>query len=277
MFGDGRYLTNSSGNLQQPAGGGEAVTPSLTGKTVLVTGGSSGIGRAIALRCAAAGADVALTYRANRDGAADVARAIGALGRRAEVFQTDVSREADVAALAAQLREGFPRIDAWINNAGADILTGEPGHRTRLDKLDLVLAVDLRGTIIASWAAVGLLRAQPGGGAIINMAWDHAAAGMEGENPALYAAAKGGVLSFSKSLARDVAPDIRVNILAPGFIETSFGEGASTAWREHVVQMTPLRRWGTPDDVAAAAVFLASDDAAFVTGQTIMINGGVVT
>ncbi len=110
------------------------------------------------------------------------------------------------------------------------------------------------------------------------MAWDHVAAGagMAGENPALYAAAKGGVLSFSKSLALDVAPEIRVNVLAPGFIETAFGAQADAAWREYVVQHTPLRRWGTPDDVAGAAVYLASDDAAFLTGQTIIVNGGVV-
>ncbi len=145
----------------------------------------------------------------------------------------------------------------------------------RLKKLDLVLSVDLRGTIIASWAAVDLMRAQ-GGGVIINIAWDHILVGMKGENPGLYSAAKGGVASFSKSLARDVAPEIRVNILAPGFIETAFAEGADQRFRQQVIQMTPLGRWGTPDDVAAAAVFLASDDAAFLTGQTIAVNGGVV-
>jgi 3-oxoacyl-[acyl-carrier protein] reductase len=252
--------------------------PSLANKVVLVTGASSGIGRAIALRCAAAGADVAVTYRKNRDGAAATAREIAALGRRAEVIEADVSRERDVAALAARAGALFPRIDVWVNNAGADILTGEGGTLSRLEKLDLVLAVDLRGTVMASWAAVDLLR-RHGGGTIINMAWDHvvAGAGMEGENPGVYAAAKGGVLSFSKSLARDVAPDIRVNVLAPGFIETAFGAQADPRWRRRVVEMTPLARWGTPDDVAHAAVFLASDEAGFLTGQTIMVNGGVVT
>jgi 3-oxoacyl-[acyl-carrier protein] reductase len=99
---------------------------------------------------------------------------------------------------------------------------------------------------------------------------------MAGENPALYATAKGAVLSFSKSFAREVAPDIRVNILAPGFIETAFGEDADPRFRREVVERTPLGRWGTPDDVAAAALFLASDEANFMTGQMVMVNGGVV-
>jgi 3-oxoacyl-[acyl-carrier protein] reductase len=115
-----------------------------------------------------------------------------------------------------------------------------------------------------------------GGGAIINMAWDHITLGMKGENPGLYSAAKGGIASFSKSLAREVAPDIRVNIIAPGFIETAFGEGADSSFRQSVIDMTPLGRWGTPEDVAGAALFLASDDAAFLTGQIISVNGGVV-
>ena len=139
-----------------------------------------------------------------------------------------------------------------------------------------MLAVDLRGTVLASWAAVDLMRAQPTGGVIINMSWDHVSFGMEGENPGLYSAAKGGIMSFSKSLARDVAPNIRVNILAPGFIETAFGVDADPTWREEVAGRTPLGRWGAPDDVAGAAVFLASDDAAFLTGQMILVNGGVV-
>ena len=249
---------------------------SLAGKVVLVTGGSSGIGRAIALAAARAGADLAITYRGNAAGAEAAAADIRSAGRRCEVLRADVSREADVAALAGALAERFGRVDAWINNAGADILTGTGGRLSRLEKLDLLLAVDLRGTILASWAAVDLMRAQ-GGGVIINMSWDHVSLGMEGENPILYAAAKGGIMSFSKSLAREVAPNIRVNILAPGFIDTAFGqEEASPGWRREVEARTPLGRWGVPEDVAAAAVFLASDDAAFLTGQMLMVNGGVV-
>jgi 3-oxoacyl-[acyl-carrier protein] reductase len=247
----------------------------LDRKSILVTGGSSGIGRAIALRCARDGADLAITYRKNQDGAEATAREIRALGRRAEVVRTDISRGDDIEALIGRLRQSFDRVDVWINNAGADILTGEASGFSRLQKLDLVLAVDLRGTVMASWAAVDLMREQ-GGGAIINMAWDHVTQGMEGENPAVYSAGKGGIASFSRSLARDVAPAIRVNILAPGFIETAFGEEANPKFRQKVIDTTPLRRWGTPDDVAGAAVFLASDESAFLTGQTIMVNGGVV-
>jgi 3-oxoacyl-[acyl-carrier protein] reductase len=236
----------------------------LDRKCVLVTGASSGIGRAIAIRCAGAGADLAITYRKNRDGAEATAREARELGR-----------PDDIEALVKHLRQAFDRVDVWINNAGADILTGEAGRLSRLQKLDLVLGVDLRGTVLASWAAVDLMREQ-GGGTIINMAWDHVTQGMEGENPAVYSAAKGGVASFSRSLAREVAPAIRVNILAPGFIETAFGEEADPKFRQKVIEMTPLRRWGKPDDVAAAALFLASDDAAFLSGQMIMVNGGVV-
>lgn len=249
---------------------------SLAGKVVLVTGASSGIGRAIAEACARAGADTAVTYRRNREGAEETATGIRALGRRAEVFAADVSRAEDIDALAAELRARLGRVDVWINNAGADILTGEGDRLSRLEKLDLLLAVDVRGTILASWAAVDLMRSQPAGGVIINMSWDHVTQGMAGENPVLYSAAKGGIMSFSKSLARETAPAIRVNILAPGFIETAFGQEANPGWKRTVEGLTPLARWGMPEDVAGAAVYLASDAAAFLTGQTIMVNGGVV-
>ena len=247
----------------------------LDRKIVLVTGASSGIGRAIALGCARAGADVALTYRDNQAGAEETAAAIRELGRRAEVLRVDISVEADVTGLADGLRRRFARVDAWINNAGADILTGGGSQLSRLEKLDLLLAVDLRGTVLASWAAVELMRAQ-GGGTIINMSWDHVSLGMAGENPILYSAAKGGIMSFSKSLAREVGPEIRVNILAPGFIETAFGKDADERFRAKVVAKTPLGRWGVPEDIAGAAVFLASDASAYMTGQMIMVNGGVV-
>jgi 3-oxoacyl-[acyl-carrier protein] reductase len=247
----------------------------LEGKTVLITGASSGIGSAIALGCAQAGADLAITFRRNRKGAEATAGQIRDLGRRAEQFQTDIGREEDVDRLAAGVRERFGHVDVWINNAGADILTGEGGKLTRKEKLDLVLAVDLRGTVLASWAAVDLMREQDSGN-IINMSWDHVTAGMAGENPILYSAAKGGVMSFSKSLARAVAPDIRVNILAPGFIETAFGESADEGFRRKVAAETPLGRWGVPQDIVGAAIFLASDASSFITGQMIMVNGGVV-
>ncbi len=248
----------------------------LEGKVVVVTGGSSGIGRAIAGRCAGAGADVLFSYRRNRRGADEAAGELATTGRRIEVVQADLAREEDIETLAREVRRRFGRVDVWINNAGADILTGDGGRGTPLEKLDLLLAVDVRGTVLASWAAAKLMREQGRPGVIINMSWDHVNLGMAGENPVLYSAAKGAVMSFTKSFAREVAPDIRVNILAPGFIETAFGQDANPRFRDEVVELTPLKRWGTPDDVAAAALFLASDEAKFMTGQMIVVNGGVV-
>lgn len=252
----------------------------LGGLAVLITGASSGIGRAIAVACARAGADVALTYAHNEQGANETASEVVDAGRRASVFQLDLASgeglQETLAALARDAGTSLGRIDAWINNAGADILTGDTAHLPAARKLDLLLSVDLRGTILASWAAVDHMRDHERGGVVINMSWDHAITGMAGRNPQMFAAAKGGVLAFSKSLARSVAPLVRVNILAPGWIETAFGDGLDAARRREVAQSTPLQRWGTPADVAAAAVYLASPAAAFLTGQTIFVNGGVV-
>jgi 3-oxoacyl-[acyl-carrier protein] reductase len=248
---------------------------SLAGKVAVVTGASSGIGQAIALACANAGADLVVSYQHNRQGIDETVRRVGEAGRVAVPVQVDVSREADVERLSRAVQEHFGRVDVWINNAGADILTGRGAKLSRAEKLDLLLAVDVRGTVVASWAAVGLMRAGAGG-VILNMSWDHVTQGMKGENPILYSVAKGAIASFSRSLAREVAPSIRVNILAPGFIETAFGEEADPTWREEVVARTPMARWGVPEDVAQAAVFLASDAAGFLTGQTLAVNGGVV-
>ena len=251
---------------------------SLEGKTVLVTGASRGIGRAIALACAQAGANVALTYRSNVRQAEDVAAAVRALGRRAHVMRADISRPEDVATLGPGAREALGRVDVWVNSAGADILTGEARHLSAIQKLDLLLAVDLRGTVLASWAAVDLMRTQGGsGGVLLNMSWDHVVAGgMKGEYAQLFCAAKGGVYSFSRALARTVAPDIRVNVLGPGWIETAYGAGLDPDQKARIGASVPLQRWGTPEDVAHAAVFLASDAAAYITGQMVMINGGGV-
>ena len=120
------------------------------------------------------------------------------------------------------------------------------------------------------------MRRQEGGGAIVNMSWDHVTTGMAGENPQLFAAVKGGVLAFSKSLARSLAPRVRVNVLCPGWIETAFAREVDRDFHRSVAESTPLKRWGTPHDVASAALYLASPEAAFVTGQAINVNGGVV-
>jgi len=253
--------------------------PALSGLTALVTGASSGIGRAIALAMAREGADVAITYRGNERGAREVAERVGAVGRRCVVLQLDLARgPAAMEALTAGVRRELGRVDVWVNNAGADIVTPDADRTPTLEKLDLLLAVDLRGSILASWAAAELMGAQrdPDGGVIINMSWDHVTFGMRGRNPEMYSAVKGGVLSFSKSLARSVAPAVRVNVLAPGWIETAFGEGLEDARHRAVAESTPLGRWGTPEDVAAAAVYLASPAARFLTGQVINVNGGVV-
>jgi 3-oxoacyl-[acyl-carrier protein] reductase len=248
----------------------------LEGKRVLVTGASSGIGRAIALASARAGADVAVTWRGNQAGANAVAADIRATGRRAVILRADLGEPGELEQLTEMLRQALGGVDAWINNAGVDVLTGQGATLSRREKLDLLLRVDLRGTMLASWAAVEMMQAQPGGGVIINMSWDHVLRGLEGENPELFSAVKGGILSFSRSLARSVAPAIRVNVLGPGWIETAFGAGADDSFKREIARQIPLQRWGQPEDVAEAAVYLASDAARYVTGQMIMVNGGDV-
>jgi 3-oxoacyl-[acyl-carrier protein] reductase len=250
---------------------------SLVGKGILVTGASSGIGRAIALACAQAGADVVVTYARNRAGAEGTAEQIRALGRRTAVLRADIADPGGVAALAPGARAALGRVDVWINNAGADILTESAAQLSWTEKLDKLLTVDLRGTVLASWAAVELMRAQGTGGLILNMAWDHVlTGGMKGEYAQVFCAAKGGVYSFSRALARTVAPDIRVNVLGPGWVETAWGAELDAAAKDRITQSIPLQRWARPEEVAAAAVFLACDAASYITGQMLMINGGDV-
>jgi 3-oxoacyl-[acyl-carrier protein] reductase len=241
-----------------------------------VTGASSGIGRAIAETYAAEGAAVLLTYRGSLERAREVADGIAARGGRAHVRQADLATRDACERLVAEARDELGRVDVWVNNAGADVLTGEAAAWEWERKLDVLLAVDLKGTIACSYAIGEVMRAQDGGGAIVNMSWDHVTTGMAGENPQLFAAVKGGVLAFSKSLARRLAPAVRVNVLSPGWIETGFGEQADPGFRRSVAESTPLRRWGRPEDVAGAALYLASPEAGFVTGQAITVNGGVV-
>jgi 3-oxoacyl-[acyl-carrier protein] reductase len=220
---------------------------------------------------------VLLTHRDSPERAHAVADAIAARGGRALVEQADLATRDACERLVADAREQLGRIDVWVNNAGADVLTGDAAAWDWERKLDLLLAVDLKGTIACSLAVGRLMREQERGGALVNMSWDHATIGMAGENPRLFAAVKSGVLGFSKSLARSLAPDVRVNVLCPGWIETAFGEQADPDFRQSVAEDTPMGRWGRPEDVADAALYLASPSAAFITGQALNVNGGVVT
>ena len=247
----------------------------FAGQGAVVTGASSGIGRAVALAFAREGAKVVLTYRRNAEGARAVADQIQGAGGQASVIDADLSREEAVDRLVAEAFKRLSRVDVWVNNAGADILTGEGASQTDVEKLDNVLDVDLRGTILCSWHAARRLRAQ-GRGVILNVSWDHVLTGAPGRTAEIYAAAKGGILAFSKCLARSFAPEVRVNVLAPGLIDTAFAASLPEEKRRRFAEAIPLRRLGTPEDVAQAALFLASTEADFLTGATMLVGGGAV-
>jgi len=245
----------------------------LDAQVAVVTGGSSGIGRAIALALAAEGADVVVNYARSETRAREVAEQIARAGGRAVAVGADVSRRADVDRLVARTLDVFGAIHVWVNNAGADILTGEAAGWTDDEKWDRVMAVDLKGTWLCSRSAAAAIA---GEGAIVNLSWDHALSGMGNPTGAIYAAAKGGILALSRSLAREFAPRVRVNVVAPGWIKTRWGEEVDEATSRAVIGATPLARWGTPDDVASAVLFLASPQASFITGETLIVGGGVV-
>lgn len=252
-----------------PAQTGE---PPLAGLRAVVTGASTGIGRAIAAAFAAAGARVGIGFHRSADAARALADELG--GGPHPLLQADLSTADGCASIVRQAFDALSVVDVWVNNAGADVLTGDAARWPAERKLQALVDVDLKATIRCSRLVAERMRP---GGCILNLGWDHATIdGMKGDNPELFAAVKGGVLGFSKSFARSVAPDIRVNVLCPGWIETEYGEGVDRAFYEKVAASTPLGRWGRPEDVAGAAVWLASPAAAFVTGQAINLNGGTV-
>jgi 3-oxoacyl-[acyl-carrier protein] reductase len=244
---------------------------SLIGQSAVVTGSASGIGRAIALELAAAGADVLVHARQNRAGAEEVAGSIRSLGREAMVILADLSDPAGQYRLAAAAWD-WRGIDVWVNNAGADVLTGEAADWPFEKKLSALWAVDVLATLRLSRLVGGRMRER--GGVILNMGWDQAETGMEGDSGELFAASKGAVMAATRSLAKSLAPRVRVNCLAPGWIRTQWAEEASAEWQKRAIRESLLERWGMPEDVARVAAFLASPAAEFINGQIIHVNGG---
>lgn len=245
---------------------------SLAGRTVLVTGATRGIGRAVALRLAESGASVAMHGRSAAR-AADVAAELAARGRHAGTLLADLGDRQALDAFLADVERSLPDLDAVVLVAGADVLTGSPASWGFERKLDELLRVDLVSTMLIA-RGLGRLMAAGRGGAIVTIGWDQAATGMEGDSGELFAAIKGGVMAFTKSLAKSLAPKVRVNCVAPGWIRTAWGEAASDAWQQRAVRESMLGRWGEPADIAAAVEWLVSPDAAFVTGQVLPVNGG---
>ncbi len=244
----------------------------LSGRTALVTGSTSGIGREVAIALANAGAAVAVHGRSAIH-AADLAEVLGRQGRHAGTFLADLSDAEAVTRLIDEVQDGLPNLDILVAVAGADVLTGEPAAWPFERKLRQLIEVDVVATIRLARALGAAIR-DHGGGSIVTIGWDQAEVGMEGDSGELFSATKGAVMAFTRSLARSLAPKVRVNCVAPGWIKTAWGDGASEVWQKRAVRESMLGRWGTPVDIAAAVHWLVSPDAAFVTGQVVNVNGG---
>ncbi len=245
----------------------------LTDKVALVTGGSRGLGRAIALALAQQGADVGVNYRGNAEAAADVVTQIHAMGRAAIAIQGDTSagREACEAIVKAAIDE-FGKVDILVNNAG--ITRDNLLMRMDADEWESVINTNLSGPFWMTRAiARPMLKARSG--RIINMS--SVAGRMGNVGQANYASAKAGLIGLTKSVARELASrGITCNALAPGLIQTELTADISEAARDFVINSTPLGYIGSVDDVAAAAVFFASDESRYVTGQVLGIDGGMM-
>ena len=244
----------------------------LAGKNALVTGASRGIGRAIALELAQHGANVAVNYAGSEEKAQSVVNDIEKLGRTSFKVQADVANESDVKTMVKQTIDTFGSLDILINNAG--ITSDNLLMRMKEEEFDQVINTNLKGVFLCMKAVTRSMMRQRSG-KIVNVASIVGVSGNPGQ--ANYVAAKAGVIGMTKSIAQELASrNIHVNAVAPGFISTDMTDALSDEQREQMLSMIPLARLGEPEDVAKVVRFLASDDASYLTGQTIHVDGGMV-
>jgi len=260
--------------MVKDVGGGTALPSKLlSGRVAIVTGGSRGIGRATVLRLAEAGADVVVNYIQNEAAAEEVARQARGHGVQALPVRADVADVNQAAALVQNTVERFDRVDLLVANAG--VWEGAPVEEMSEEVWDRVIDANLKGTWTTCRAVVPFMKRQRSGAIIIVSS----TAGQRGEaGYSNYAASKGGQISFTKSLAAELAPDIRVNCVAPGWVDTELNEGvfADKRFKQKIIDTIPLGRVATADDLALSIVFLASDWAGSITGEVLNVTGGSV-
>ena len=243
----------------------------LDGRIAIVTGASRGIGRAIAERFAAEGASVVVNYVAGSKAADAVVAGITAAGGTAVAIKADVSKKASVDELVAATLARFGRIDILVNNAG--VMITKPVLETSEDDWDITIDVNLKGAYLCSKAVAPVMIKQ-GAGTIINMSSNSGLYHPSAMKWTEYVVSKAGMNGLTKAMALALGPQIRINAICPGWIRTDMVEAIDPEVQQRILDETALKRWGTPGDIAASAVFLASDDAAFITGELLIVAGG---
>lgn len=251
---------------------------SLKDKVILVTGSSTGIGAAIAKEVTSRGANVILHGRTESRALQETADELTRLGGQPKLSTADFSDRSELDSFVKDCWEHHGRIDALVNNAGGDVLTGAQSKWDFWQKLDYLLQVDVCTTLFLSrqfgLLMQGVTPPDDSTGAIVNIGWDQAYQGMAGDSGEMFSTTKGAIMSMTKSLAQSLAPKVRVNCVAPGWIKTSWGSQTSSEWENRATSESLMNRWGRPEDVAKAVAYLCGPDSDFISGQILQVNGG---